>query len=111
MNHETSNQTEIQSTQRQSQQIQSQQRQLQHSSSQHSSSQHGKGRQGQGRQGQNVLCDFISLKQLAVLLGVSYETTRKWRARGVLPHTIVLPNGQIRISLADLDAWLEERTS
>jgi excisionase family DNA binding protein len=58
-----------------------------------------------------VPCQYISLKGLAELLGVSYETVRKWRARGELPHTIVLPNGQIRMSLADVDQWLEGRSA
>ena len=64
-----------------------------------------------GSQSQTVKCQYISLKGLAVLLDVPYETTRKWRARGELPHSVVLPNGQIRMSLADVDLWLEGRAA
>ena len=62
-----------------------------------------------GSQSQSVKCQFMSLEDLAVLLAVSYETTRKWRARGELPHSVVLPNGQLRMSFADVDLWLEGR--
>jgi excisionase family DNA binding protein len=64
-----------------------------------------------GSHSESVQCQYISLQGFAELLGVPYETVRKWRARGELPHTIVLPNGQIRMSLADVDLWLEGRTA
>lgn len=37
------------------------------------------------------------------------STFDDWRARGVAPRVIKLPNGQIRIDRDDLNAWLDNR--
>lgn len=52
---------------------------------------------------------WLTLRQLADELNVSYETVRKWRARGTLPRCTKLPNRQIRVHREDLDLWLEAR--
>ncbi len=38
------------------------------------------------------------------------STFDDWRARGAAPKVIKLPNGQLRIDRADLNAWLDSRT-
>jgi hypothetical protein len=38
------------------------------------------------------------------------STFDDWRARGVAPNVIKLPNGQLRIDRHDLNAWLDSRT-
>jgi predicted DNA-binding transcriptional regulator AlpA len=50
-----------------------------------------------------------SLKLPDVLdeIGMSRSAFYRMRARGKAPRCIRLPNGQIRVRRADLDAWLE----
>ena len=55
--------------------------------------------------------NWLTLQEVALELGVPYESVRKWRQRGKLPHTIKLPNGQLRIHRKDLDLWLEGRAA
>ncbi|MEV7020904.1 helix-turn-helix domain-containing protein [Kitasatospora sp. NPDC093558] len=49
------------------------------------------------------------LKLAAVLteLGMSRAAFYRMRARGKAPRLIKLPNGQVRVDRADLDAWLD----
>jgi predicted DNA-binding transcriptional regulator AlpA len=42
------------------------------------------------------------------LNGVARSTFNKWRALGIAPASIRLPNGQIRIRRSVLEAWLAE---
>ncbi|WP_217451641.1 helix-turn-helix transcriptional regulator [Candidatus Frankia nodulisporulans] len=37
------------------------------------------------------------------------STFDDWRARGVAPKVIKLPNGQLRIDRVDLNAWIDSR--
>jgi hypothetical protein len=37
------------------------------------------------------------------------STFDDWRARGVAPKVIKLPNGQLRVDRTDLNAWLDGR--
>ncbi|MCK9904351.1 DNA-binding protein [Frankia sp. Cpl3] len=37
------------------------------------------------------------------------STFDDWRARGVAPKVIKLPNGQLRVDRADLNAWIDSR--
>ena len=39
-------------------------------------------------------------------LDVARSTFYKWRRLGVGPRCIKLPNGEVRVRRADLDAWL-----
>ena len=43
------------------------------------------------------------------LNGVARSTFNKWRAVGIAPKVIKLPNGEIRIRRSVFDAWLSER--
>jgi predicted DNA-binding transcriptional regulator AlpA len=43
---------------------------------------------------------------LEELKGVARSTFNKWRAVGIAPRSIKLPNGEIRIRRSALDAWL-----
>jgi excisionase family DNA binding protein len=54
---------------------------------------------------------YLSLRQMAAELGVSYETVRAWRKKGVMPHLVKLPNGQLRVHREDLDLWLEDQAT
>lgn len=40
---------------------------------------------------------------------IARSTFYQWRARGVAPRCIKLPNGEIRIRRADLERWLDRR--
>lgn len=42
-------------------------------------------------------------------LGISRRTFYEWRAKGTAPKCIKLPNGELRVGLADYERWLEER--
>lgn len=46
---------------------------------------------------------------LAELGGVSRRTFYRWRELGNAPACIRLPNGELRVRRAALNAWLEER--
>jgi predicted DNA-binding transcriptional regulator AlpA len=43
------------------------------------------------------------------LNGVARSTFNKWRALGLAPRCIKLPNGEIRVRQSVLDAWLASR--
>jgi excisionase family DNA binding protein len=49
---------------------------------------------------------LMSVSEVCDHLGISRDTFDKWRARGVAPHATRMPNGQLRISAQDLDAWM-----
>jgi excisionase family DNA binding protein len=40
-------------------------------------------------------------------LGISRSTFYEWRAKKSAPPCIKLPNGELRVRRADLDAWIE----
>jgi predicted DNA-binding transcriptional regulator AlpA len=42
-------------------------------------------------------------------LDVPRSTFYKWRRLGIAPRCIKLPNGEVRVRRADLDAWLSQR--
>lgn len=50
---------------------------------------------------------WLSVGRVCAELGVSRSTFDKWRAKGVAPVARKLPNGQLRITAADLQAWLD----
>jgi predicted DNA-binding transcriptional regulator AlpA len=41
---------------------------------------------------------------------VARSTFYQWRQLGRAPRCIKLPNGELRIRRADLDAWIEQHT-
>jgi len=43
------------------------------------------------------------------LNGVARSTFNKWRALGIAPRSIKLPNGELRIRRSVFDDWLAER--
>jgi predicted DNA-binding transcriptional regulator AlpA len=46
---------------------------------------------------------------LAELNGVARSTFNKWRALGIAPRCIKLPNGDLRVRRSVLQAWVAER--
>jgi excisionase family DNA binding protein len=50
--------------------------------------------------------DWLNYPQAMEVIGVSRSTLDGWRRSGQLVFS-KLPNGQLRIRRADLDAWLE----
>ncbi|SBW29009.1 hypothetical protein FDG2_6317 [Candidatus Protofrankia californiensis] len=58
--------------------------------------------------------DLLPLAVVLAELGdehgpLARSTFDDWRARGVAPKVIKLPNGQIRIDRYDLNTWLDSR--
>lgn len=51
---------------------------------------------------------WLSIRQIASDLGVSYSTAYKWSARGMpwFPRSIRLKNGDIRVRRDWYEAWL-----
>ncbi|MDP9798597.1 putative DNA-binding transcriptional regulator AlpA [Catenuloplanes nepalensis] len=52
---------------------------------------------------------LLSVPEVLAELGVPRSTFYKWRRLGIAPRCIKLPNGEVRIRRADLDAWLCQR--
>ena len=48
----------------------------------------------------------LTVAELCHELGVARSTFYDWRAKGAAPRCLKLPNGELRIRRADLDAWL-----
>ncbi|MGB8383445.1 MAG: helix-turn-helix domain-containing protein [Dermatophilaceae bacterium] len=48
----------------------------------------------------------MTVAELCHELGVARSTFYDWRAKGAAPRCLKLPNGELRIRRADLDAWL-----
>lgn len=53
--------------------------------------------------------DYLTLAEFLAELNVPKSTFFRWKATGVAPRCIKLPNGSLRIRRRDLDAWLAER--
>lgn len=49
----------------------------------------------------------MTLAELCEELGISRSTFYDWRAKRKAPRCLKLPNGELRISRADYDEWLE----
>jgi predicted DNA-binding transcriptional regulator AlpA len=49
----------------------------------------------------------LTIADICADLGVSRSTFYDWRAKGRSPRCIKLPNGEIRIRIADYEAWLD----
>jgi predicted DNA-binding transcriptional regulator AlpA len=52
---------------------------------------------------------LLTLAEVCQELQVALSTFYDWRAKGTGPRCIKLPNGQLRVRRADLDAWLNAR--
>ncbi|MEV5435346.1 helix-turn-helix domain-containing protein [Streptomyces sp. NPDC052682] len=53
---------------------------------------------------------MLKLPEVLKEIGMSRAAFYRMRARGQAPKLRKLPNGQVRISRADLDAWWESCT-
>jgi excisionase family DNA binding protein len=51
----------------------------------------------------------LTIPEVCAELQVSRSTFYYWRQTGKAPKCIKLPNGEIRIRRADLDAWITSR--
>jgi predicted DNA-binding transcriptional regulator AlpA len=49
----------------------------------------------------------LSIADVCADLGISRSTFYEWRAKGRAPRCIKLPNGEIRIRIADYETWLD----
>jgi predicted site-specific integrase-resolvase len=52
------------------------------------------------------VADVLTVEEFCVELKVSKDTFYHWRKVGTAPVCHRLPNGELRISRADRDAWL-----
>ena len=53
--------------------------------------------------------DKLTIPEVCEELRVERSTFYYWRQTHKAPRCIKLPNGQVRVERADLDAWLESR--
>jgi predicted DNA-binding transcriptional regulator AlpA len=53
---------------------------------------------------------LLTLAAVCAELGIARSTFYQWRQLGRAPRCIKLPNGELRIRRADLDAWIEQHT-
>ncbi|MER5509531.1 helix-turn-helix domain-containing protein [Streptomyces sp. NPDC002766] len=51
--------------------------------------------------------EMLKLPEVLDEIGMSRAAFYRMRARGLAPRIRKLPNGQVRVSRADLDAWWE----
>jgi len=49
----------------------------------------------------------LTLAELCAELKIQRSTFYDWRAKGRAPRCLKLPNGEIRVTRRDLDAWLD----
>ena len=49
----------------------------------------------------------LTLAEVCAELRIERSTFHDWRAKGRAPRCLKLPNGEIRVTRSDLDAWLE----
>lgn len=52
--------------------------------------------------------EHLTIPEVCAELKVSRSTFYDWRAKGRAPRCLRLPNGDLRIRRADLEAWLED---
>jgi predicted DNA-binding transcriptional regulator AlpA len=53
--------------------------------------------------------DKLTVGEVCAELQIAQSTFYEWRAKGTGPRCIKLPNGQLRVRRADLEAWLDAR--
>ncbi|MEV4222399.1 helix-turn-helix domain-containing protein [Nonomuraea fuscirosea] len=52
---------------------------------------------------------MLTVPEVCAELQISRSTFYDWRQKGRAPRCVTLPNGSLRIRLADLDNWLNSR--
>ena len=50
---------------------------------------------------------FLTVAEVCAELGVARSTFYDWRAAHKGPHSLKLPNGEVRIRRDELDRWLK----
>jgi predicted DNA-binding transcriptional regulator AlpA len=53
--------------------------------------------------------DKLTVGEVCADLQIAQSTFYEWRTKGTGPRCIKLPNGQLRVRRADLEAWLNAR--
>lgn len=55
---------------------------------------------------------YLTMKQAAEYMGISYQTMRKWKCEGKpVPVAVTLAESFERYDIKDLDAFMEQRKS
>ncbi|GAA5161316.1 excisionase [Amycolatopsis dongchuanensis] len=49
---------------------------------------------------------YLTVKAFCDLMGISRRTFQEWRAKQTAPKCLKLPNGELRISIAEYDRWV-----
>ena len=49
----------------------------------------------------------MTVQELCAELSISRSTFYEWRAKGIAPRCMKLPNGEIRIRRDDFEEWLD----
>lgn len=50
---------------------------------------------------------YISVAEICEALGISTRTFYEWRAKGLAPECIKLPNGSLRVEPDEYTRWLK----
>jgi predicted DNA-binding transcriptional regulator AlpA len=58
---------------------------------------------------QTILRGLLTVAEVCDELQIAQSTFYDWRTKGTGPQCIKLPNTQLRVRRADLDAWLAAR--
>ena len=53
--------------------------------------------------------ELLTIAEVLDELHVARSTYNRWRALGIAPRSMKLPNGQVRVRRSALNAWLTER--
>ena len=53
--------------------------------------------------------EMISVAEICTALDISARTFYEWRAKGLAPDCIKLPNGSLRVEPGEYDRWLKTR--
>lgn len=49
----------------------------------------------------------LTIAEVCAELKIARSTFYEWRAKGLAPRCLKLPNGEIRITRSDFETWLE----
>ncbi|MFB9198451.1 helix-turn-helix transcriptional regulator [Actinomadura verrucosospora] len=52
---------------------------------------------------------MLTLAEVCAEIKISRSTFYDWRAKGLAPDCSKIPNGELRVSREDLNAWWEAR--